>query len=175
MQICSCQVCSKLSPELSDLVVYCRSVPFRGFENISEKPPEEMSSFSESDALRLIKDSGTTVEIIASWHRRETEIHAAVVLIPLLLQHRKHNQPSVYPGMWFSIFSFAGRLFVRHNSRQLSRIYPSGQRLQSSNYDPQEMWNGGCQMGECSRRAARMLLLTAAKWGFSFNKHYTVT
>uniref|UniRef100_G3P4B1 Phosphoinositide phospholipase C n=1 Tax=Gasterosteus aculeatus aculeatus TaxID=481459 RepID=G3P4B1_GASAC len=90
------KVCSKLSPELSELVVYCSSVPFRGFENASEKPPNEMSSFSESEALRLIKDSG--------------------------------------------------KLFVRHNSRQLSRIYPSGQRLQSSNYDPQAMWNGGCQM-----------------------------
>ncbi|KAM7387292.1 hypothetical protein PAMA_009761 [Pampus argenteus] len=90
------KVCSKLSPELSDLIVYCRSVPFCGFENTSQKPPNEMSSFSESEALRLIKDSG--------------------------------------------------KLFVRHNSRQLSRIYPSGQRLQSSNYDPQEMWNGGCQM-----------------------------
>ncbi|CAG07256.1 unnamed protein product, partial [Tetraodon nigroviridis] len=90
------KVSSKLSPELSELVVYCRSVPFRGFDNMSENPPNEMSSFSESDALRLIKD--------------------------------------------------AGKLFVRHNSRQLSRIYPSGQRLQSSNYDPQEMWNGGCQM-----------------------------
>ncbi|XP_019949828.1 1-phosphatidylinositol 4,5-bisphosphate phosphodiesterase delta-3-A [Paralichthys olivaceus] len=90
------KVYSKLSPELSELVVYCRSVSFCGFENTSEKPPNEMSSFSESEALRLIKDSG--------------------------------------------------KPFVRHNSRQLSRIYPSGQRLQSSNYDPQEMWNGGCQM-----------------------------
>ncbi|XP_044038545.1 1-phosphatidylinositol 4,5-bisphosphate phosphodiesterase delta-3-A isoform X1 [Siniperca chuatsi] len=90
------KVCSKVSPELSELVVYCSSVAFRGFENLSKKPPNEISSFSESEALRLIKDSG--------------------------------------------------KLFVRHNSRQLSRIYPSGQRLQSSNYDPQEMWNGGCQM-----------------------------
>ncbi|CAJ1076261.1 -phosphatidylinositol 4%2C5-bisphosphate phosphodiesterase delta-3-A [Xyrichtys novacula] len=90
------KVCSKLSTELSELVVYCRSVPFRGFENIAQKPPNEMSSFSESDALKLIKDTG--------------------------------------------------KLFVRHNSRQLSRIYPSGQRLQSSNYDPQEMWNAGCHM-----------------------------
>ncbi|KAM9392351.1 1-phosphatidylinositol 4,5-bisphosphate phosphodiesterase delta-3-A [Pholidichthys leucotaenia] len=87
---------SKLSPELSELVVYCRSIPFHGFGNVSEKPPNEMSSFCETDALRLIKDSG--------------------------------------------------KLFVKHNSRQLSRIYPSGQRLDSSNYDPQEMWNGGCQM-----------------------------
>ena len=51
-------VSSKLSPELSELVVYCQSVSFRGFENLSTKPANEMSSFSESEALRLIKDSG---------------------------------------------------------------------------------------------------------------------
>lgn len=143
--ICPSQVSCKVSPELSDLVVYCRSVPFCGFENTSEKLPNEMSSFSESDALRLIKDSGTTAEIIASWHYREK-------VKKIWERYRswfytKYNQHTVHPGMWFSIFSFAGKLFVRHNSRQLSRIYPSGQRLQSSNYDPQEMWNGGCQMG----------------------------
>lgn len=38
--------------------------------------------------------------------------------------------------------------FVRHNCHQITRIYPSGQRLQSSNYNPQEMWNAGCQIGE---------------------------
>ncbi|XP_062331112.1 1-phosphatidylinositol 4,5-bisphosphate phosphodiesterase delta-3-A [Osmerus eperlanus] len=85
---------SKLSAELSELVVYTRSVSFKGFE--VKKLPTEMSSFSESEALKHIKDSG--------------------------------------------------KYFVRHNSHQLSRIYPSGQRLQSSNYDPQEMWNGGCQI-----------------------------
>ncbi|KAK7168001.1 hypothetical protein R3I94_002149 [Phoxinus phoxinus] len=89
-------VSTKLSPEMSDLVVYCQSVPFCGFETANQRPPSVMSSFSENEALKLIKDSG--------------------------------------------------KMFVRHNSRQLSRIYPSGQRLQSSNYDPQDMWNGGSQM-----------------------------
>ncbi|XP_067286706.1 1-phosphatidylinositol 4,5-bisphosphate phosphodiesterase delta-3-A isoform X2 [Pseudorasbora parva] len=86
----------KLSPELSDLVVYTCSVAFKEFDRSAKKPPNEMSSFSESDALKLIKESG--------------------------------------------------KLFVRHNSVQLSRIYPSGQRVQSSNYNPQDMWNAGCQM-----------------------------
>ncbi|KAJ7984422.1 hypothetical protein DPEC_G00354680 [Dallia pectoralis] len=89
-------VVSKLSPELSDLVVYTRSVPFKDFDQAAKKPPTEMSSFSESDALKHVKESG--------------------------------------------------KRFVRHNSHQLSRIYPSGQRLQSSNYNPQDMWNGGCQI-----------------------------
>ncbi|XP_048035419.1 1-phosphatidylinositol 4,5-bisphosphate phosphodiesterase delta-3-A isoform X1 [Megalobrama amblycephala] len=86
----------KLSPDLSDLVVYTCSVAFKGFDPSAKKPPNEMSSFSESDALKLIKESG--------------------------------------------------KLFVCHNTLQLSRIYPSGQRVQSSNYNPQDMWNAGCQM-----------------------------
>ncbi|KAI3365300.1 hypothetical protein L3Q82_010395, partial [Scortum barcoo] len=92
---------SKLSPELSELVVYTRSVPFKGFEQAAKNPATDMSSFSESEALKHIKDSG----MMCAW-----------------------------------------MYFVRHNSHQLSRIYPSGQRLQSSNYNPQEMWNGGCQI-----------------------------
>lgn len=53
---------SKLSPELSELVVYTCSVPFKGFEQAAERPATEMSSFSESKALRLIKDSGMTMQ-----------------------------------------------------------------------------------------------------------------
>ncbi|KAF3857309.1 hypothetical protein F7725_009168, partial [Dissostichus mawsoni] len=40
----------------------------------------------------------------------------------------------------------AGADFVHHNSRQLTRIYPSGFRTDSSNFNPQEMWNVGCQI-----------------------------
>ncbi|XP_075789088.1 1-phosphatidylinositol 4,5-bisphosphate phosphodiesterase delta-4 isoform X2 [Pelodiscus sinensis] len=40
----------------------------------------------------------------------------------------------------------AGNEFVCHNARQLTRIYPRGLRADSSNYDPQEMWNVGCQL-----------------------------
>ncbi len=37
-------------------------------------------------------------------------------------------------------------LFVSYSNRQLSRTYPKGQRLESSNLDPLPMWNAGCQM-----------------------------
>ncbi|XP_004086892.1 1-phosphatidylinositol 4,5-bisphosphate phosphodiesterase delta-3-A-like [Oryzias latipes] len=87
---------SKLSPELSELVVYTRSVHFKGFDQAAKNSPYQMSSFSEREALKLIKDSGV--------------------------------------------------LFVRHNSHKLSRIYPSGRRLLASNYNPQQMWNAGCQI-----------------------------
>ncbi|KAI6068159.1 1-phosphatidylinositol 4,5-bisphosphate phosphodiesterase beta-2 isoform X2 [Aix galericulata] len=34
----------------------------------------------------------------------------------------------------------------RYNKRQMSRIYPKGTRMDSSNYMPQMFWNVGCQM-----------------------------
>ncbi|XP_009469310.1 PREDICTED: 1-phosphatidylinositol 4,5-bisphosphate phosphodiesterase zeta-1 [Nipponia nippon] len=36
--------------------------------------------------------------------------------------------------------------FVSHTSRFITRIYPKGTRTNSSNYNPQEFWNVGCQM-----------------------------
>ena len=40
-----------------------------------------------------------------------------------------------------------GAEFVEYNKRQLSRIYPAGGRVDSSNYNPQQAWNAGCQIG----------------------------
>uniref|UniRef100_A0A673TA36 Phosphoinositide phospholipase C n=1 Tax=Suricata suricatta TaxID=37032 RepID=A0A673TA36_SURSU len=45
-----------------------------------------------------------------------------------------------------SLIKEAGNEFVQHNAWQLSRVYPSGLRTDSSNYNPQELWNVGCQM-----------------------------
>ncbi|XP_078316374.1 1-phosphatidylinositol 4,5-bisphosphate phosphodiesterase classes I and II-like isoform X3 [Crassostrea virginica] len=36
--------------------------------------------------------------------------------------------------------------FVNYNKRQLSRIYPRGKRVDSSNFLPQIFWNAGCQL-----------------------------
>ena len=41
--------------------------------------------------------------------------------------------------------------FVKYNSRQLSRVYPSATRQDSSNLDPLLPWSTGCQMGKSNR------------------------
>ena len=43
-----------------------------------------------------------------------------------------------------------GEEFVNHNKKFLSRIYPNGMRIDSSNYNPQDLWNCGCQMVRCT-------------------------
>ena len=40
--------------------------------------------------------------------------------------------------------------YVQYNRRQLSRTYPAGTRVTSTNYDPLPMWNAGCQIGRWS-------------------------
>lgn len=37
--------------------------------------------------------------------------------------------------------------FIRFNQRQLTRIYPSPYRVDSSNFNPQPFWNAGCHLG----------------------------
>lgn len=88
----------RLVKELSDMVIYCKSVHFRGFPSPGTPGQAfyEMASFSENRALRLLQESGNS--------------------------------------------------FVRHNVNHLSRIYPAGWRTDSSNYNPVEMWNSGCQI-----------------------------
>uniref|UniRef100_A0A8C0G1E2 Phosphoinositide phospholipase C n=1 Tax=Chelonoidis abingdonii TaxID=106734 RepID=A0A8C0G1E2_CHEAB len=87
----------KLAKELSDIVIYCKSVHFQGFDNTtSPRPFYEMSSFTESKAQKLVQESGTS--------------------------------------------------FIHHNIRHLSRVYPAGWRTDSSNYNPVDLWNVGCQI-----------------------------
>ncbi|XP_074646958.1 1-phosphatidylinositol 4,5-bisphosphate phosphodiesterase gamma-1-like isoform X2 [Tubulanus polymorphus] len=38
------------------------------------------------------------------------------------------------------------KIMLQYNRNQISRVYPKGQRIDSSNYDPRNMWNSGCQM-----------------------------
>ncbi|XP_072022051.1 inactive phospholipase C-like protein 1 [Amphiura filiformis] len=39
-----------------------------------------------------------------------------------------------------------GEDFVNHNKRYLSRVFPNPNRVDSSNYNPQDLWNAGCQI-----------------------------
>lgn len=47
-----------------------------------------------------------------------------------------------------SLVNHKAEQFLSFNQRQLSRIYPSAYRIDSSNFNPQFYWNVGCQLGE---------------------------
>ncbi|KAJ8370619.1 hypothetical protein SKAU_G00106470 [Synaphobranchus kaupii] len=88
----------KIALELSDLVIYCRPVPFDEDKIGTERACyRDMSSFPETKAEKYVN-------------------------------------------------KIKGKKFLQYNRLQLSRIYPKGQRLDSSNYDPLPMWLCGSQL-----------------------------
>lgn len=49
----------KLAKDLSDMVIYCKSVHFHGFEDARENLSfYEMSSFKEKTAIKLAEETG---------------------------------------------------------------------------------------------------------------------
>lgn len=88
----------RIAKEMSNLIVYCRSVAFN-LERIRTKGFvfNEMSSFPETKAEKLMCQQES-------------------------------------------------KFFLKYHQIQFSRVYPKGQRIDSSNYNPVPMWNSGCQM-----------------------------
>ncbi|XP_047412142.1 1-phosphatidylinositol 4,5-bisphosphate phosphodiesterase eta-2 isoform X2 [Sciurus carolinensis] len=98
-----------------------------------------------SDLVKYTKSVGThdvETEVVSSWQVSsfsETKAHQ-------ILQQK----PAQY---------------LRFNQHQLSRIYPSSYRVDSSNYNPQPFWNAGCQMVALNYQSeGRMLQLNRAKF-----------
>ncbi|XP_023302530.2 1-phosphatidylinositol 4,5-bisphosphate phosphodiesterase gamma-1 [Lucilia cuprina] len=84
---------ARVAKEMSDLIIYFRSVPFREHSWVFY----EMSSFPETKAEKQFLQQNTT-------------------------------------------------LFLAYHRHQISRVYPKGQRLDSSNFNPVPFWNVGSQM-----------------------------
>uniref|UniRef100_UPI00398F7C09 1-phosphatidylinositol 4,5-bisphosphate phosphodiesterase eta-1 n=1 Tax=Pristiophorus japonicus TaxID=55135 RepID=UPI00398F7C09 len=65
--------------------------------------------------------------------------------------------------------------FIRFNQKQLTRIYPSAYRIDSSNFNPQEYWNVGCQMVALNYQSdGRMMRLNRALFMLNGNCGYVL-
>uniref|UniRef100_A0A1B0API1 1-phosphatidylinositol 4,5-bisphosphate phosphodiesterase gamma n=1 Tax=Glossina palpalis gambiensis TaxID=67801 RepID=A0A1B0API1_9MUSC len=84
---------ARVAKEMSDLIIYFRSVPFREHSWVFY----EMSSFPETKAEKQFLQQNTA-------------------------------------------------LFLAYHRNQITRVYPKGQRLDSSNFNPVPFWNVGSQM-----------------------------
>ncbi|XP_021233560.1 1-phosphatidylinositol 4,5-bisphosphate phosphodiesterase delta-3 isoform X2 [Numida meleagris] len=77
-------------------------------------------------------------------------VYCQATRFPGLAQALQHPRP--YEISSFSerkarkLIKEAGPAFTHYTARQLSRVYPLGLKMTSSNYNPQEMWNAGCQL-----------------------------
>ncbi|NXY33996.1 PLCZ1 phosphodiesterase, partial [Pomatorhinus ruficollis] len=63
------------------------------------------------------------------------------------LQHQQcFENNSIGESYARKLLRISAREFIAHTTRFITRIYPKGTRMSSSNYNPQEFWNVGCQM-----------------------------
>lgn len=109
-----------LAQALSDCVVYCKSVSFRGFQEArSHSRPSEISSLAEAKARKLIRDAGEAEGAAApgsgpGW--RGQEASSGVVLeppdigVPSLPSWEKEGPAGLYPRIWLCWVSEWGLL-----------------------------------------------------------------
>jgi phosphatidylinositol phospholipase C gamma-1 len=115
---------NKIDKGLSDLVIYCQTVPF----DLESKHRKLFCMFGKELSVQ-IQNSILKVNIV-------------------FLEKGKHCEMSSFPET--KVEKFTGQKnaakFVLRNLHQFSRVYPKGTRVDSSNYDPTPMWNSGVQM-----------------------------
>ncbi|NXD06163.1 PLCD4 phosphodiesterase, partial [Nothocercus nigrocapillus] len=123
------------APELSD-------------EDTSAEAEEEKRRVKVREAERvsaLQKDRESLAQALS-----DCVIYCKSVSFQGFQEARTHSRPSEISSFSEAkarkLIRESGNEFVRHNAWQLTRIYPSGMRTDSSNYNPQEMWNAGCQI-----------------------------
>ncbi|XP_056139674.1 1-phosphatidylinositol 4,5-bisphosphate phosphodiesterase eta-1-like [Lampris incognitus] len=96
------------------------------------------------------------------------------------------SQECLYEGTPGDVLSFSetraqslvhhkAEQFLGFNQRQLSRIYPSAYRIDSSNFNPQFYWNVGCQLVALNYQTeGRMMQLNRAKFMLNGGSGYVL-
>ena len=63
-----------------------------------------------------------------------------------LEKNKSYEMSSFVETQTLSLLKETPMEFVNYNKRQLSRVYPKGTRVDSSNFLPHQFWNAGCQL-----------------------------
>uniref|UniRef100_A0A9J7Z629 Phosphoinositide phospholipase C n=1 Tax=Cyprinus carpio carpio TaxID=630221 RepID=A0A9J7Z629_CYPCA len=158
------------SSELPSPEALKRKILLKGkkFENESENPTGEVSD--EDEAAEMNKDSPVTESPPTNGKVPKLQQNLCKELSDLIFcksvhfHSFEHSRTSAKPNEMSSFSESkarkyskeAGSDFVLHNTRQLTRVYPSGMRTDSSNYCPVDMWNMGCQIVALNFQTAGM-------------------
>lgn len=136
----------KIALELSELVVYCRPVPFD-----EESKGRGPSGVGLGALAGRRKEEEHSVPLYGGWGSclGGWALSAFSLFGPEIGTERAcYRDMSSFPETKAEKYvnKAKGKKFLQYNRLQLSRIYPKGQRLDSSNYDPLPMWICGSQL-----------------------------
>ncbi|KAK1795568.1 hypothetical protein P4O66_001064 [Electrophorus voltai] len=141
-------------------------IPDDEITEISEATEADATDVSEASDLDnkkkdMVEDADTEQQLIASYKYEgaTTNIHPYLSAMVNYAQPVKfqsfeiaeekniyHHMSSFNESVGLGYLKTNALEFVNYNKRQMSRIYPKGGRVDSSNYMPQIFWNAGCQM-----------------------------
>ncbi|XP_068231342.1 1-phosphatidylinositol 4,5-bisphosphate phosphodiesterase classes I and II isoform X9 [Palaemon carinicauda] len=122
-------------------------------------PDEDVSSSSEDEDGPLtpeeVRRENTNTTNVEAEEEAGAEISALVNYVQPVHFHsfeisekrnRSYEMSSFVETHASNLLKESPMEFVNYNKRQLSRVYPRGTRVDSSNFLPHQFWNAGCQL-----------------------------
>ncbi|XP_030622930.1 1-phosphatidylinositol 4,5-bisphosphate phosphodiesterase beta-2 [Chanos chanos] len=113
---------------------------------------EEQEEQEEQDEEKMKNsDEGTAGQEVTAYEEMSALVNYIQPNKFISFEHAKKKNRSYVISSFVetkgeSLITKSAVEFVEYNKRQMSRIYPKGTRMDSSNYNPQPFWNAGCQM-----------------------------
>ncbi|XP_030415315.1 1-phosphatidylinositol 4,5-bisphosphate phosphodiesterase beta-2 isoform X4 [Gopherus evgoodei] len=122
--------------------------------DVTEEGPEEeeeSGNLDEEQIKNMQSDEGTAGLEVTAYEEMSSLVN---YIQPIKFdsfdtsteQNRSYVISSFTETKAYDLLTKSTEQFVEYNKRQMSRIYPKGTRMDSSNYMPQMFWNVGCQM-----------------------------
>ncbi|XP_023370084.1 1-phosphatidylinositol 4,5-bisphosphate phosphodiesterase beta-2 isoform X1 [Otolemur garnettii] len=112
---------------------------------------EESGTLDEEEIKKMQSDEGTAGLEVTAYEEMSSLVNyiqpTKFVSFEFSAQKNQSYVISSFTELKaYDLLSKSAVQFVDYNKRQMSRIYPKGTRMDSSNYMPQMFWNAGCQM-----------------------------
>ncbi|NXC18594.1 PLCB2 phosphodiesterase, partial [Corythaeola cristata] len=123
--------------------------------DVAEEEPEEeeehLGNLDEEEIKKMQSDEGTAgLEVTAYEEMSSLVNYIQPIKFDSFEVSAQKNRSYVISSFTelkaYDLLTKFPLQFVEYNKRQMSRIYPKGTRMDSSNYMPQMFWNVGCQM-----------------------------
>ncbi|XP_077320993.1 1-phosphatidylinositol 4,5-bisphosphate phosphodiesterase beta-2 isoform X2 [Lithobates pipiens] len=116
-----------------------------------EKTGEEVAENMDEEEKQIQSDEGTAGQEATAYEEMSSLVnYVQPVKFDTFEVSTQKNQSYVISSFVetkaYDLLTKFPVQFVEYNKRQMSRIYPKGTRMDSSNYMPQMFWNVGCQM-----------------------------
>ncbi|XP_055087334.1 1-phosphatidylinositol 4,5-bisphosphate phosphodiesterase beta-2 [Periophthalmus magnuspinnatus] len=117
-----------------------------------EEDPEEQEETEEQDEEKMkTSDEGTAGQEVTAYEAMSSIVNYIQPNKFVSFEHAKKKNRSYVISSFVetkgeAMIAKSAVEWVEYNKRQMSRIYPKGTRMDSSNYNPQPFWTAGCQL-----------------------------